>query len=717
MGRDFAQIRHVDDNGPIVRYESGLTHYEERLVDGRWQATNWSTIGVVDRDPQGYGQALRNAAFHVEIDGQSLHHGWTWAGIAELAADRAGQIHRAVTLRHQERPVTVRIHTVVDGTAVLTRWLDVENTGAQPASLGALSVWSGRLFPIQAGWKGWAGRTMFLTAHGPYSLGYFTDKRPFHEGDFRWLPIGSETVEIGQDAGRSGWGHPIGYVRDEASGQIFVMQLAWSANWFLRLTPDTERWAAPGTMPPQLFAEIGPRAPSPVRVLEPGESVATPAVHVGCLAGDLTGMQQALHEHQRRSVILAPPRGKENLISYNHSGHDIEKATTEGNILGQIDVAAEVGAEVFTVDACWNGEDGQHWGLTTGDWYTKSRLPNGLEAVYDYARHKGLKAGLWCWIEAANKKSDLIKSHPDWLLERDGRGLNNQLDLSRADVAQWVEEEIARLVERYRLDLFRIDYNESPGEGGYAMRQGLSENTFFRYYQNWYRILERTRRRFPDLVLENCAGGGGRTDLGMLSRTHFTWISDYNLMPRSVRTLATAQLALAPELTARYTGVGMDAHRGGDIDMQLRATFMSGNPCLIGLWYDHGDRCGTLRDRVWHAVDVYRRHVRPLLAGCRVALHTPIPAGDQPEGWCVLEYASADRTKAVIGAFRLAGPADDEYVVKPRGLSRGGSYRILHDNSGDVTVVDGERLVERGIVTRLPAPMASEWLLCEAIAP
>jgi alpha-galactosidase len=716
MSTDFVKIRCIDENDPIVRIGSGLLHYEERFVDGRLLTTNWSTVGIIDYEPQSYGYAIDNAAFRLEIDGVSLHRGWTWAGIADADAERSGQVHRVVTLTHRDRPITVRVHTIIDGTAILMRWLDIKNTGTQPARLGALSVWSGRVFPIQAGWKGWADMSIFHTVHGPYSLGYFAQKRGFCEGDFQWVPIGNETIEIGQNVGRSGWGHPIAYLRDEASGQMFVMQLAWSANWAIRVTPDIHRWAMGRDVPPQLFAEIGPVASSPMRIIDAGEMITTPRVHLGCIAGDLTDMQQMLHEHQRRSVLVAPPHGKENLISYNHSGYDIEKMTFENNVFKQIDVAAEIGVDVFTVDACWNGNDGQHWVLSTGDWMTQNRLPNGLEAVYAYARKKGLKAGLWCWIEAANEKSDLIGQHPDWLLTRDGQRLNNQLDLSRNDVAQWVEDELARLVERYQLDLYRIDYNESPLEGGYNKRHGIDENTLWRYYENWYRIIDNTRKRFPNLIIENCAGGGGRTDLGMTSRTHFTWISDYSVLPRSLRTLTTAQLALTPELTARTFGVCMDSHIGGSLDMQLRATFMCGNPCVVGVWHDREDLCTLLRDRIRHAIDIYRRHVRPMIAQCRVTLHTPIPSGQQPQGWCVLEYASPDRRQAVIGAFRLAGPADSEYVIQPRGLSRSRSYRILHDNTGDATVVSGEQLIERGIVVRLTSAMSSEWLIIEAVA-
>jgi len=709
-------VRCIEQEQPLVRYHSGLTHYEEGLIQGRWVVRNWSTIGVVDYDPADYGPLQLNAAFGIELDGVSLHRGWAWGGMSQAPAARDGQKHVVVKLDHQEMPVTLSVHTVLDGTAILMRRLELVNRGQRPMALGALWVWSGRVFPIQSGFKDWQNRPIFMTKHAPYSLGYYTQNKGFMEGDFQWRTIGTETLEIGQDVGRSGWGHPIAYLRDEASGQIFVVQLAWSSNWAIRVIPrqdDRAIWSRPE--PPHLFLQAGPVAPGPMRVIEPGERFETPTVHLGCLHGDFSTMVQTLHEHQRRSVIMPMPQGRENLISFNHSGHDIEENTKEENLYKQIDAAVQAGAEVFTIDACWNGPDGQHWGLTTGDWYPLDRLPSGLEPIFDYIRGQGMLCGLWCWIEAGHKESKLIKAHPDWLIQRDGETLNNQLDLAKPEVAAWVEAEIARLVERYRLDVFRIDYNETADEGGYNPRGGLMENNLMRYYEAWYGILERTTKRFPKLLIENCAGGGGRTDLGMMSRTHYTWISDYNVMPRSARTLATMQYALAPELTVRYMGTGMDAHIGGSADMQLRAAFLSGNPCLIGTWRDQEDLNAALLTRIRRAAELFRRHVRPLLGTCRVFHHTPVIPGDQPEGWCVLEYAAADKSKSVAGLFRLAGAAATEYVLRFGGLDRSRRYRVWFDNSSEQCEYSGAELLERGAVVKLAAPLSSEIVVAEAL--
>ena len=54
----------------------------------------------------------------------------TGSGAACSSSDDGRTLHVVVELRHAVRPITVRVHTVLDGTPILTRWLEIINTGA-----------------------------------------------------------------------------------------------------------------------------------------------------------------------------------------------------------------------------------------------------------------------------------------------------------------------------------------------------------------------------------------------------------------------------------------------------------------------------------------------------------------------------------------------------------------------------------------------------------
>jgi len=714
MDRHYVRIDSVLDEAPLVRYTSGLTLYEEALVETRWIARYWSPIGRIEPNPIVKGDLIHSSAFGLEIDGQSLHRGWQFVTCEEKEPARERQKHAVITLAHQVRPVTLRIHTVLDGSPVLSRWLEIQNTGATPAALSSVWVWSGRVFPFQAGDAYYGERSVFVGVYGDYSLGYFVDNKHSSEGHFEWRKLGKETVEIGEDSGKSGWGHPIAYLRDGKAGQIFVAQLGWSGNWAMRVEPKDVVRRDPTEEDVALFLRAGPRATAPMRVIEPGETVETPQVHIGFTTGDLTDMVQGLHQHQRSSVLITPPEGCANLISYNHWGY-MHHEMDEEKLIREIDIAVDLGAEVFIIDAGWYGKPGQPWQVT-GYWHPGERLPNGLKPVFDHARSQGLKCGLWCWIEAASEESPIIQEHPDWLLHRDGHCLNNMLDLTKPEVADWVESEIVRIIEEYELDLFRLDYNAYPGEGGYTRRHGYDENTIWRHYEAMYAIWERVRERFPRLILENCSGGGGRTDLGMLSRMHYTWFSDYALAPRTIRMQNGMTLALAPEALARVTGVVMNGQLStGDMDLQMRMNILLGNPCLSGFWPTKEDVNPIALERVKRALTFFKAHVRPMINACRVYHHTPELRGQHPEGWCVMEYASPGAEKAIVGVFRLAGAGDAERRIKFRGLSRAKEYCVHFDNQDERVNVSGRQLVEQGVVVGLPHPMTSELLLATEV--
>src|SRR5207302_1376362 len=144
------------------------------------------------------------------------------------------------------------------------------------------------------------------------------------------------------------------------------------------------------------------------------------------------------------------------------------------------------------------------------------------------------------------------------------------LDLTQPVVATWFEGEINRVVDELDLDLFRLDFNIDAWEGGQRRHGEFVENTLWRYYEVLYGVFDRLRARFPRLILENCFYGGGRTDLGIVSRFHTTWISDDAQLPRSLAILNGMTLALPPELCNRISGyMNGEELFYGDLDTQF----------------------------------------------------------------------------------------------------------------------------------------------------
>lgn len=696
----YSQCRYLKNacNLPTARFDSGLISYEEGMRDGTWIFRYWSPIGRLDANPVILGDSQGNAAFRIGIGGQLISDGWEVVSESEEPSIRNATVF-SVTLSNKKQPLEVVLYTLVDGTGFLSRRMTIKNTGKNSIALTCLDVWRGRIFPCQLGDRYYGDNSKYSTVHGDYEVGYFVDNRHSNEGNFQWRQLGDTPFELTETSGKSGWGHPILYLRDGKAGNIFVVQLAWSGNWRIHVEKKDNC----------VYAGIGPFGPGNLRVLEAGETIHTPEVHLSGMSGDLSEIAQALHCHLRRSVLPAWDANKCGLVTYNHWGY-MQHEISEERLLREIDIALELGAEVFTIDAGWYGNKNEDW-HTIGVWKPGDRLSSGLSPVFDYARKKGMKCGLWVWIEGASENSQIIKAHPDWLLKIDGKTQNNHLNLANPEVAKWVESELERIIAGYKIDLLRLDYNAYPGKGETISRQGLEEQSVWRHYEAMYAIWERIRQRHPKLILENCAGGGGRTDLGMLSRFDFTWFSDYTLAPRAVTMQQGMMLALPPERLARALGVTMNAHLGGDIDMQMRMNMLLGNPCITGVWPTLEEKNPVAFAHINHAIELFKRHIRPLFPDCLVFHHAMPLSGSQPEGWCVMEYASPSKSKAVAALFRLAGNASDNFLFRFRGLSRSETYTVVMDNSGETFTASGRELAEDGILIRLSHPMTSELLI------
>jgi alpha-galactosidase len=619
-----------------------------------------------------------------------------------MSDDRHDARHVVVELAQEYLPFSVKVHTRFDGGPFLERWLEIVNASDRSVGLGEVAPFAGLLWWIR-------GYREYVSADSEaFTLGYHDRSNWSEEGSFVWecLRPGSKVVEGRK--GRSGHGRPGFFLRNNANGETFVVELAWSGNW--RYEVAVERDATADDL--RVFVRIGPAAADPaLRVIGPSESLVSPVVHVGHLHADLDGCVQALHRHVRRSVLPRQLPGRNQLVEANHRGY-ISDHEDEAGIKREIDLAADLGAELFVVDAGWYGPDPNRWALNVGDWHAGSWLPNDLFPIVEHVHAKGLLFGLWVEIEGIGANSTLRREHPEWILSRDGAPVANgrHLDVANPAVASWMESEVARIIERYGLDHFRIDYNTTIGEGGNRVRDGIVENTIWRQVEAIWIIFARLRQRFPNVIFENCAGGGGRLDLGVLRHFQITEISDWMRAPRSLKIFNNVTLSLPPEICLRTFGTEViDHYLYGDLDFQIRSCLF-GQPILRGIAPSVAEIGEPRRSRLRHALNLYKERIRPILPDAKVFHHTPALPLFAPSPWCVLEYATPDASRAVTGIFRLTGPIDASYRFRPRGLAVGGRYRVTFDNSGDAVEVSGLELQRDGIEIRLESPLTSELL-------
>lgn len=696
---------------PTARFSSGFMLCDEELYAGRWVNRYWTSTGQIKADFHMEGQSQARSgmpidSFQLGIEGQDLAGSWRWVKSEQTEVKNPDGLLVTIELASTTRPISVKVHTLLHGGPVMIRWLDITNTGSKPTAITKVSPWSGMLWNSN-GYK----ERIQENGEAPFEVATAKYEEWGHEGAWTFDPVSNGTKTVSGTRGRSGWGHPTFFARNRATGEWFVATLGWSGNWTMHVTgaEDKARDQA------RLFFDLGPSAADPVlRVLEPGETVKSPETHLLLMRADLDHVIQALHEHVRKNILPPNVPGREYQVESNHRGYIVDHED-EAGMKREIDMAADVGAEEFLIDAGWYGPEPNQWWNNVGDWYAGSWLPNDINPIREYARKKGLLFGLWVEIESIGQASKLRKEHPDWVLTRNGKPVANGrlLDYANPAVVAWAESEIVRIIQKYDLDMFRLDYNSTAEEDGNRMKDGFLENTDWRHVEALYGIFDRVRKRFPGVIFQNCAGGGGRLDYGIMRRFQNTELSDWLRAPRGLKILNGMTWLLPPEILLRTFGTESDGlEEDGDVDVQMRTAMLS-RPIFRGISPTLPEFNPLLREKIRTSVQLFKDTVRPIMVNSRVYHHTPLVPLMEPSPWVVLEYATQDSTRSVVGLFRTAQDGDPVFRFIPRGLDLGRTYRVTFQNKHQTVEIPGSQLLQ-GIPIRLEQDLTSEMLIFEA---
>ena len=265
--------------------------------------------------------------------------------------------------------------------------------------------------------------------------------------------------------------------------------------------------------------------------LAPGEEFQTPEVVMVFSDAGVGKMTRNLHFLYRNHLIRNPWLHKERPILINnweatYFDFDAEK------LLQIAREGAKLGIEMLVLDDGWFGnryDDNR----ALGDWIVNTKkLPGGLRKLTDELAKIGMKFGLWFEPEMISADSDLYRQHPDWAIQIPGRipgRSRNQLvlDISRKEVRDYIMEQMFRVMDSAEIDYVKWDMNRPLTDLASAVLPGERQGELsHRYVLAMYEMQERLIQRYPALLLENCSGGGGRFDPGMLYYSPQIWCSD-----------------------------------------------------------------------------------------------------------------------------------------------------------------------------------------------
>lgn len=689
----------------LISYRTGKTVYSECFQQGRLCAGGWNTEGYVPQhetvpciprpNPTLY---IRPETFAVQMDGVDLNYSFDWAGF-ETREEPEG-LHVMLRLKSVRKPVTVVVHTILDGTDFLQRYLTIENESDEAMSLSGLTILSGALMEEEVPNE----RAL------PFELGYMHSAQACREGDFRWTTLPRNTFSFGKHLYEERYRTPFCIVRQKKYGKLFIAQMGFSGGYefsFHNTLYSHSKLAC-------LSYEAAICSASPLRTLSAGETMQTPSMHFAMCADNFDSAIQALQTHLRSYCGVFEKH------SFIESSIGPSVYMSEEMVMKAIDRAADFGAEVFFLDASWYSPDGEEasWPDHCGDWEPREwRYTCSMADFRERAHEKGMRFGLWMDVEKIGQKSQALHN-PDipQLQGYAGRTMDatsGVLDVSAPAGLEWAYQQICGVIDRYQLDFFRLD------SGSYAFEShrnvnGRDECCDLRYYENFYGLFRRLRKKYPHVIFQNCSGGGMRIDPGMMQPMSDTQITDNYTAPISFAILNGVSLCVPIDYIQRFLIV-CGGHNMGTLKFQLNASRFGVPSVYYNLPMNVKD--SPLQIEAYKKMlETYRTHIRPMMADARIYHHTPELRYEEPGAFGVLEMAAADQHCSLLAAFTLSEVLEPVHCLCFRGLSHSGAYDVWEDDEY-FGRFSGKELMTSGIRADIPGALDSRSYLAVLAEP
>ncbi|MGL4569109.1 MAG: alpha-galactosidase, partial [Fusobacteriaceae bacterium] len=254
--------------------------------------------------------------------------------------------------------------------------------------------------------------------------------------------------------------------------------------------------------------------------LNSDEEFQTPKLVIGYSEKGLGNMSHRLHIYGNEIMRNASTRK----VLYN-SWEATEFKVDVNEQLKLAEKAAELGVELFVVDDGWFGRrDSINDGL--GDWWVnKDKFPHGLKPLIEGVKKLGMDFGIWIEPEMVNPNADLYKNHPDWIYSSHKRTPETSrgqlvLNLCKPEVTEFIHDMIDNLLSENDIDYIKWDVNRPIAE------TGGDQSIWYTHIMKVYEIVNRIKEKYPAVLIEACASGGGRTDFQTLEYFDDFWTSD-----------------------------------------------------------------------------------------------------------------------------------------------------------------------------------------------
>mgnify|MGYP000316273904 CR=1 FL=1 len=486
----------------------------------------------------------------------------------------------------------------------------------------------------------------------------------------------------------------------ENTGSVIGAALCYSGNYKLFFDTDDSDYH-------HFFAGINEE--NSAYTLKAKESFRTPELALTYSKDGLSGSSRNFHAWARKHKIANGATARKILLnSWEGVYFDINQEGMDQMMKS----FSALGGELFVMDDGWFGNkySRDRGDSSLGDWtVNKKKLPLGIEGLIASAKKHKIKFGLWIEPEMSNTKSELFEKHPEWILQCKNRPLSTGrggtqivLDLTNPEVQDFVFSVIDNLMTHYpEIAYMKWDANSCMLDYGspYLPKEKQS-HLYIEYHRGLNNVLERIRAKYPQLILQACAGGGGRINYGILPYFDEFWTSD--------DTDALQRVYLQWGVSCFYPAIAMAAHVSADKNHQtgrylpLKFRFDVAMSGRLGMEMQPEDMTEADKEFTQRAIQAYKG-IRPIVQfGDLYRLISPY----ENKGVASLMYVAPEKDRAVFYAYKM-----NHFInmtipnVKMNGLDPQKKYQLI-----DLTplsknkpcslhnkIISGKILMEKGI--------------------
>ena len=350
----------------------------------------------------------------------------------------------------------------------------------------------------------WQGEGQWRTAT-PEDLGLYA--ATCHEWEKSWCRF--ESVS----SWSTGTYYPLLIIEDTKRQESFFFEVECGHSWFMEL------YGSGGIGMQSLSVKMcgADEQLGFAKQMHAGDEYETCTCVYGVTKGGFEEAVRALTKYKRKSSFAAcgAPLVYNDYMNCNWGNQSRE------TLLPLVDKAAELGAEIFCLDAGWHKD--------VGVWYPDEEKfgEQKLQGIFDYIREKGMKVGVWFEFESVPLHLAETLGTDDCFLFRNGSLVAPTRPLANMRSKKLVAHLNERVDALYDMGVrfIKNDHNNMELIGstlyGESAAEGLAQNA-----QAFLAFIEDVTRRHPDLIIENCGSGAMRADNATLRRFNMQSTSD-----------------------------------------------------------------------------------------------------------------------------------------------------------------------------------------------